>query len=601
MHTRRNRIGESLLGAGLITSEQLEEALKVQDRTRERLGDIFVKRKVVARLDLYRVLAKASGVSLIDLTLANAIDPWALGLDPRELAALGWAPFDVGSSRIAVASSHLVDGSERQSIEERIGAPVEVFMTTEWDLVQYLARAAGSGLSDLASFEFANRYPDLSAAEVTTPRQRLVLIVCALVTAAALVTSFWNTLALLVMLVSLVFLAGILFKVSAAAAGARVHFDTFAPAILDDADLPRYSVLVPLYHEAIVVEELIASLEAIDYPPEKLEILLLVEEDDVETRTAIVRARPPATMVIIGVPPGGPATKPKACNVGLVFATGDLLVIYDAEDRPEPDQLRKVAALFNVSEQEVICVQAALNYHNRSRNLLTRMFTLEYSLWFDYMLEGLDFLHLPIPLGGTSNHFRTGKLRELGGWDPFNVTEDADLGIRAAALGYRVKVIGSTTFEEANSKLGSFVKQRSRWIKGYMQTAFVHTRHPVRLARKVGILRFLAFLLLVAATPLAFLAVIPLYAIFIVSIFTPSILGLPHWAIVVGDVDFFAGNTAMIYLSMVAGYRRGHFDLSWLAVLNPIYWLAHSVASYRALWQLIARPHYWDKTPHGIA
>ncbi len=215
-------------------------------------------------------------------------------------------------------------------------------------------------------------------------------------------------------------------------------------AALRDVDLPVYTVLVPVYREANVVGDLVANLGALDYPPAKLQILLLLEEEDDETRDAAKAARPPADHHVRHHPAGQPQTKPKACNVGLFLAKGELLVIYDAEDKPDPDQLKKAVVAFSRGGRSLACVQAALNYWNAEENALTRMFTLEYSFWFDYMLPGLDASRMPIPLGGTSNHFRTDALRRLGGWDPFNVTEDADIGIRAAALGRTVSVINST-------------------------------------------------------------------------------------------------------------------------------------------------------------
>jgi len=205
----------------------------------------------------------------------------------------------------------------------------------------------------------------------------------------------------------------------------RVQVGDAEVAALDPRELPTYTVLVPVYKEANVVADLIANLGALDYPREKLEILLLLEENDTETIEAARAARPPSTITFLIVPPGHPQTKPKACNVGLFFARGEFLVIYDAEDKPEPDQLKKAVIAFRRGGDRLVCVQAALNYWNAADNWLTRMFTVEYSFWFDYMLPGLDRLRLPIPLGGTSNHFRTRGLRMLGGWDPFNVTEDA--------------------------------------------------------------------------------------------------------------------------------------------------------------------------------
>jgi cellulose synthase/poly-beta-1,6-N-acetylglucosamine synthase-like glycosyltransferase len=232
------------------------------------------------------------------------------------------------------------------------------------------------------------------------------------------------------------------------------------------------------------------------------------------------------------------------------------------------------------------------------------MFTAEYSFWFDYMLPGLDALRLPIPLGGTSNHFRTDGLRRLGGWDPFNVTEDADLGIRASALGYTVGVINSTTYEEANRKLGNWIRQRSRWVKGYMQTSLVHARNPWALVRVAGLRQTLGFALLIAGTPLTFLFVLPLTALFVASLVIrdPFFDKLyPGWVLWVGLFNLLIGNGLMVYVSMMGAFLRKRYALVTWSLLNPVYWLLHSVASYKALWQLITRPHYWEKTTHGIS
>jgi cellulose synthase/poly-beta-1,6-N-acetylglucosamine synthase-like glycosyltransferase len=290
--------------------------------------------------------------------------------------------------------------------------------------------------------------------------------------------------------------------------------------------------------------------------------------------------------------------------VGLTFARGELLVIYDAEDKPDPDQLKKAVVAFDRSGDDLICLQAALNYWNDSENWLTRMFTLEYSFWFDYMLPGLDALRLPIPLGGTSNHFRTDALRALGGWDPFNVTEDADLGIRASAVGYRVGVLNSTTMEEANRSAPNWIRQRSRWIKGYLQTMLVHSRRPTQLLRSTGVVPAMAFALLIGGTPLIFLANAPLLVIFVGSFAVDaSWLGrlFPGWVLAVCLFNLLLGNAAMVYVSMMGAFRRHRYRLVIWAMLNPVYWLLHAVAAYKALWQLVTRPHYWEKTLHGLS
>jgi cellulose synthase/poly-beta-1,6-N-acetylglucosamine synthase-like glycosyltransferase len=424
---------------------------------------------------------------------------------------------------------------------------------------------------------------------------------------AGLVWATLTTAVILSAVVNLAFLSAILFKTVTSLAGAdaeRVQAVRAEDlAALDERNLPTYTILVPVFREANIIAKLMNNLRRLEYPASKLDILLLIEEEDEETLAAARAARPPETVTFVIVPNGAPRTKPRACNVGLFFARGEYLVIYDAEDRPEPDQLKKAVVAFQRGDKKLVCVQAALNYYNRNENFLTRMFTLEYSYWFDYMLPGLDRLKLPIPLGGTSNHFRTDALRELGGWDPFNVTEDADLGIRAAAEGYRVTVVNSTTFEEANNHLGNWIRQRSRWIKGYMQTTLVYSRNPLRFIRRVGVKNALGFALLVGGTPLVFLATLPLWVFFVIWVF----FGLPPEAVYpplirnIGVFNLFFGNGLIVAVSMLGVGKRRYWGLALFAMANPLYWMLHSISSYRALWQLITKPFYWEKTNHGIS
>jgi len=206
---------------------------------------------------------------------------------------------------------------------------------------------------------------------------------------------------------------------------------------VDRATLPFYTVFCPLYKEVSVLPQFITAMTKLNYPKEKLEVMLLLEEDDVETIASVQKLSLPAFLKVVIVPDSLPKTKPKALNYGLTLTKSEYIVIYDAEDVPEENQLLKAVVLFQKLPKETICLQAKLSFYNPTQNLLTRVFTAEYSLWFDLVLTGLHSLNGPIPLGGTSNHFKTAVLRELGGWDPFNVTEDADLGIRLFKKGYR--------------------------------------------------------------------------------------------------------------------------------------------------------------------
>jgi cellulose synthase/poly-beta-1,6-N-acetylglucosamine synthase-like glycosyltransferase len=280
------------------------------------------------------------------------------------------------------------------------------------------------------------------------------------------------------------------------------------------------------------------------------------------------------------------------------------VTIYDAEDQPEPDQLKKAVLAFRMGGSKLACVQARLNYFNRSENWLTRMFTLEYSQWFDFLLPGLDKLKMPIPLGGTSNHFRLNVLRKVRAWDPYNVTEDADLGIRLAQEGFTIGVINSTTFEEANGVFSSWIKQRSRWIKGYMQTWLVHMRHPIGLWRKVGWRGTFSFHFFIGAPPFLHLVNPFMWAITIAF----YLLGdgefgwlFPEPIGTLATFNLFFANLLLIYFGIVAALKRRYLDLVPTGLLQPLYWVMHAIAAYKALWQLIAKPHYWEKTEHGTS
>ena len=407
---------------------------------------------------------------------------------------------------------------------------------------------------------------------------------------------------------------------------------------LEERELPIYTVLIPVYGEKpSTLRELFRSLSKLDYPRHKLDGLLLVEADDHETQEAIEAIGKPEWMRVIDapsevlhtspdewyfgeqpeeevrkpewlktlfIPPGEPRTKPKALTYGLLYARGDLLTVYDAEDQPDPYQIKKaVWAYQHLNDDSVACLQAKLSYYNPRQNLLTRWFTLEYSSWFDMFLPGLHEAGAPIPLGGTSNHFRTDVLKEALSWDPYNVTEDADLGLRFARMGKRTMVLESTTYEEANSNLKNWLRQRSRWIKGYMQTFLVHTRHPLMLYRQIGLKNCLTFLATVGGLIFTVLVSPIFWAILLLWI-----LAQPDWVphlfpgpvYYMALVSLFIGNFFFVFLGLVGAVGRGFDDLAPPALLAPAYWMLMSVAGYMALLELIVKPYYWQKTEHGL-
>ncbi|MFA9262458.1 MAG: glycosyltransferase [Undibacterium sp.] len=376
---------------------------------------------------------------------------------------------------------------------------------------------------------------------------------------------------------------------------------------LREADLPVYSIFCPLYKEWDVVDQFVAAISKIDWPKEKLDVQLLLEEDDEETIQQIKKMDLPEYFHIVVVPHGFPKTKPKACNYGLHHAKGEYIVIYDAEDIPDPKQLKIAYSVLSQSKNDrIVCAQAKLNFYNSNQNLLTRLFSAEYALWFELMLAGLQRLRAPIPLGGTSNHFRSKDLRLLEGWDPFNVTEDCDLGIRIAKLGFETVVIDSTTLEEANSQVGNWIRQRSRWIKGYMQSYLVHMRRPSDFFRGYKNPQILSFQLVVGGkvaslfiNPCMWILTI-LYFMFrdtvgpiIDPLFPPAVLYL-------GVISLLAGNFIFFYCYVLGIAKRQQWGVVWAAFFVPFYWLLISIAAWKGLWQLIFRPHYWEKTTHGL-
>lgn len=385
----------------------------------------------------------------------------------------------------------------------------------------------------------------------------------------------------------------------------EINFSDESIKAIDDKSLPIYSILCPLYKESRILPFFIEAIGKLDWPKEKLDVILLLEESDTETIEVSKSMNLPSYIRTVIVPHSMPKTKPKACNYGLGMAKGEYLVIYDAEDIPDTDQLKKAYLGFQTVSSDTKCLQAKLNYFNPHHNLLTRLFTAEYSLWFDLVLTGLQSINTFIPLGGTSNHFRTKDLFMLKGWDPFNVTEDCDLGARLFKYGYKTAIINSITLEEANSHLGNWIRQRSRWIKGYMQTYLVHMRKPVDFLKING---FHAFLMqLNIGGKIAFMLINPILWIMTFAYFTlyeivgPSIESLyPTPVFYMAVVSMIFGNFLYLFYYMIGAARRGHWSIIKYVFLIPFYWFFMSIAALIALYQLFVKPHFWEKTRHGL-
>jgi cellulose synthase/poly-beta-1,6-N-acetylglucosamine synthase-like glycosyltransferase len=379
-----------------------------------------------------------------------------------------------------------------------------------------------------------------------------------------------------------------------------------APPNLANNALPTYSVLVPIFKETAILEQLIGALTGLDYPHDKLDIKLILEEDDLPMLRAVAEIALPQHFEIIVVPAGKPQTKPRALSYALQFARGSLVTIFDAEDIPHSQQLRLAAAGFAAAPGEVACLQASLSFYNPDANWLTRQFAAEYAGLFILMLPALAERGLPILLGGTSNHFRREALETCGGWDPFNVTEDADLGLRLARLGYRCDVFASDTLEEANMELGNWLRQRRRWLKGFLQCWLVHMREPFRLYRELGAEGFWTTQCLTIG-------------VFGSALFHPFLLAFSIWRLSPGNITklpdtvfthLLTGTSVAIlmggYVVSMAMAAQGlalqGIRNRWPVIASlPLYWMLMSVAAWLAVWDFAVRPFHWHKTRHGFS
>ncbi|MCV7220059.1 glycosyltransferase family 2 protein [Mycolicibacterium elephantis] len=387
-------------------------------------------------------------------------------------------------------------------------------------------------------------------------------------------------------------------------ASAMVRVTREEALALAEDELPVYTVLLPVYDEPSIVTNLLNGVGKLDYPRDKLEVLLLVEEDDVATQAALIGAELESVRVVL-VPHSLPKTKPKACNYGMSLPDlhGEMVTIYDAEDIPDPLQLRRAVAAFRRLPSEIGCLQARLGYFNERQNLLTRWFSLEYDQWFGVILPAVEKAGCVVPLGGTSNHMSTRTWREVGGWDEFNVTEDADLGVRLARHGYRTLILDSITLEEANSDVVNWIRQRSRWYKGYLQTMLVHLRNPAGLRREIGTKAILRLLNMTGGVPLAAVCNLVFWFTMLVWVLgRPPVIAMifPPVTYYVCLALFLIGAPLSVYSGLVVTKELGKPHLWPAALLTPLYWLLQAVAAVKAIYQLVFRPFFWEKTVHGL-
>jgi glycosyltransferase XagB len=369
--------------------------------------------------------------------------------------------------------------------------------------------------------------------------------------------------------------------------------DYYSKIKINIINYPIYSILLPLYKEKFkTIRTLLNALNKLDYPKNKLDIKLIVEDGDFKTIEAAQKLQTKFNFDMIIVPDNLPKTKPKACNYALKYTKGEYITIYDAEDKPEKYQLKKVINKFAEYPKEYICMQASLNYYNKTENLLTKCFSVEYSLWFDFTIRALEKLGLFFPLGGTSNHFKRDKLLEIGGWDAYNVTEDADLGVRIARQGYKIGIVNSITNEECPIHLTNWLRQRSRWIKGFIQTYCVHMQNPKKLFQDLRWQNFIIFQIFVGMSSIFFIS-LPIILFF-------NFLEI-NYLNFLSKLNFYLMLYGMLLSFCLVIYKNKLFKIASIIIFFPFYWFLHSIASLKALLQIIAKPFYWEKTEHGVS
>jgi cellulose synthase/poly-beta-1,6-N-acetylglucosamine synthase-like glycosyltransferase len=411
-------------------------------------------------------------------------------------------------------------------------------------------------------------------------------------------------------LLALIYGAALAFKIIAVATGiirGECSMTTISDSEVEATphESPLYrpcTVLIPLYREAEVISQIKKAMTSLDYPEDRLEFLITLEEYDHETREEILKNNLPKNFRIITLPDVRPKTKPKALNVAFGEVKGEYTVIFDAEIIPDRYQLKKAALAF-AKRKDIAAFQSRLDHYNAETNIITGLFNAEFASYYDMFLPGLAVLGVPFPLSGHSTYFRTDALKAIGGWDPYNVTEDVDIAIRLARHGYKTGVLNAFSQEEATTTIWTWIMQRTRWMKGFLQTSLVHMRNPFIFVREIGGLwKFVAFLLLVPGSTmlnllnLFYISLTMVWLLFhppiIQSFFTTPILYLTYSTTIIGV-------TLSVFLNLLSLYRRNRFHIVMFAYLSPLYWILLSVAAVRAVYQFFIDPISWEKTVHG--
>ena len=591
-------------GSAVLTPQALDDVAQRARRLGVAIRSVLVGEGHIASADYVAALARA-------LALPYLADPAAEGLgagtDPDNLQQ-AWAEGAIDGRPAVALDGVLLSPRAVRFLSRRLTRRgILVGLATPESLRSCVLASAGPAILRHAVSGLARQDPDASARAGSWLWQALTIAAIAGVAIGLVAIGGLSAQWLMAALGTVPFLLTVVMRTAAL----LLHRppprpDATAPTAHEDRDLPVYTVLVPLFREASVLPALVASLSELDYPAAKLDIKLVLESVDAETIAAAraLRLRPPFEIVI--VPDRQPRTKPKALNYAMTFARGDYLVVFDAEDRPERGQLREAWRMFASDSDDLGCVQGRLAIDNDHAGWLTRQFSLEYLVLFDGLLPAFETLDVPMPLGGTSNHFPLRVLRKLGGWDAYNVTEDADLGMRLARHGYRARMLGARTYEEAPVTFAAWLPQRTRWLKGWMQTYIVHSRRPLRDLQALGPWRWLGMHAHFAGVILSCL-LYP-FSIGLVSLvlyrgetFVADSGWVERALLAAAFFSLLAGHGIALLHAAVSAIGRKRWGLLCQLPAMPLYWFLISLAAYRALYQLATQPFLWEKTSHGVS
>ncbi len=595
--------GQYLMDHGVVSSAQLLQANAELCSCDTELGEVLIAQGILNPAEYADMAAEWLGATRLcaEHLIPDLLLVQNLGVQScLKLAVLPLSQ-EAGITTVAIARPERFDHAKLPfPLEWGIIQPV---IATEKDIQQQIAFYFRAELTTLAQ----SRTPDSESCRAWEQFSFARHVLTALALGALVALILWQPVGAFTALTAwagfTMLIAGMMKLVSVLSfLGGRNQFDL---PVTDHPKhkRPRISVLVPLYRETEIAHHLVHRLSRLTYPKSLLDVVLVLEETDTLTQEAIADTILPDWFRVVVVPDGRPRTKPRAMNYALDFCRGDIIGIFDAEDAPEPDQLDKVASRFMQAPENVVCLQGVLDYYNARQNWLARCFTIEYATWFRVMMPGMKRLGFAIPLGGTTLFFRRDPLERLGGWDAHNVTEDADLGFRLARHGYRTEMLPTTTREEANCHLEPWVKQRSRWLKGYMVTYLVHMRHPALLYRQLGAWNFLGFQAHFITALSQFLLAPLLWSMWLIvfGLYHPLTEVVPgEWIRTTGYL-FFGVEICVMMAALIAVSGAAHRHLlPWVPTIHFYYPLG-VLAAYKALYELVFAPFYWDKTRHGLS